>query len=288
MQNLVEERRKLVNEKTAIINSLTARLKLYFPQMLEWFERLDTSLVCALLERWPTLEELQKVSPGRLRSFFYRHHSRQRELIERRIREIGETRPALTDRAILQTQASVVPVLVQLLGKLREGIEKLDQRTAQAAREHPDYYLFDGLPGAGPVMAPRLLAALGSQRERYRSAAEIQTFSGIAPVIERSGKKKWVHSRWRCPKFLRQSFHEWAGHSIRFSAWARAYYQQQRQRGQGHHAAVRSLAFKWIRIVFRCWQDRVVYDESFYLAKLAQRSSPVLAALRRAEVVNLP
>ena len=62
IQNLVEERRKLVNEKTAIINNLTNRLKLYFPQMLEWFNPIDTSLVFDLLERWPTLEQLQKLS----------------------------------------------------------------------------------------------------------------------------------------------------------------------------------------------------------------------------------
>jgi hypothetical protein len=63
-------------------------------------------------------------------------------------------------------------------------------------------------------MAPRLLAAFGSQREPYRNADEVQSFSGIAPLTETSGKRKWVHFRWACPKFLRQSFHEWAGHSI--------------------------------------------------------------------------
>jgi hypothetical protein len=106
-------------------------------------------------------------------------------------------------------------------------------------------------------LALRLLAALGSQRDRYGSAEEVQKHSGIAPVTQKSGKKKWVHFRWACPKFLRQSFHEWAGHSIAQSVWVRAYYQQQRDQGKDHHAAVRALAFKWIRIVFRCWQDRV-------------------------------
>jgi hypothetical protein len=95
-------------------------------------------------------------------------------------------------------------------------------------------------------------------------------------ATERSGKKKWVHFRWACPKFLRQSFHEWAGHSIAQSVWARTYYQQQRQRGKDHHAAVRALAFKWIRIVFRCWQDGVAYDENRYLATLAKRGSPLI------------
>jgi hypothetical protein len=36
VQNLVEERRKLVEEKTAQLNRLTGYLKVYFPQMLEW------------------------------------------------------------------------------------------------------------------------------------------------------------------------------------------------------------------------------------------------------------
>ena len=126
---------------------------------------------------------------------------------------------------------------------------------------------------------PRLLAAFGSQRDRYASADEVQIYSGIAPITERSGKMKWVHFRWACPKFLRQSFHEWAGHSIMKSAWARAYYQQRRKQGQDHHAAVRALAFKWIRIVFRCWKDRVAYDEEKYLATLAKRGSPLSAFL---------
>jgi hypothetical protein len=63
------------------------------------------------------------------------------------------------------------------------------------------------------------------------------------------------------------------------SAWAQAYYRQQRKQGQNHHAAVRALAFKWIRILFRCWKDRVAYDEKKYLAALAKRGSPLSALL---------
>ena len=158
-----------------------------------------------------------------------------------------------------------------------EGIADLDEKIEEAAAAHPDFFIFESLPGAGAVMAPRLLAAFGSQRERYGSAGEVQAYSGIAPVIERSGKRKWVHCRIACPKFLRQSFHEWAGHSIAHSVWARSYYQQLRSRGKGHHAAVRALAFKWIRILFRCWKDRVAYDEDKYLVVLARRGSPLAA-----------
>ena len=277
VQNLVEERRHLVEEKTAQSNRLTNHLKIYFPQMLEWFDRLDTELVCALLEQWPTLEELQKVPPSRLRAFFRKQRCHYPELVERRLVGIRQAMPAIRDRAVIEAKSAVVKVSVQVIRSLIRGVAELDRKIEEAAAAHPDFFIFESLPGAGAVLAPRLLAALGSQRERYANAAEVQAYSGIAPVTEQSGKKKWVHFRWACPKFLRQSFHEWAGHSIAHSPWARSYYQQQRERGKGHHAAVRGLAFKWIRIVFRCWKDRVAYDENRYLAVLAKRNSPLAA-----------
>ena len=277
VQNLVEERRNLVDEKTAQTNRLTNHLKIYFPQMLGWFDRLDTELVCALLERWPTLEELQKVPPARLRTFFRKHRCRDQELIERRMVGIQQAIPATRDRAVIEAKSAVVKVSAQLIRSLARGIADLDRKIEEAAAAHPDFFIFESLPGAGAALAPRLLAAFGSQRERYANAEEVQAYTGIAPVTERSGKKKWVHFRWACPKFLRQTFHEWAGHSIAHSQWARNYYQQQRERGKGHHAAVRGLAYKWIRIVFRCWKDEVVYDENKYLAALAKRHSPLAA-----------
>jgi transposase len=277
VQNLVEERRNLVDEKTAQTNRLTNHLKIYFPQMLGWFDRLDTELVCALVERWPTLEELQKVPPARLRAFFRKHRCRDQELIERRMVGIQQAIPATRDGAVIEAKSAVVKVSAQLIRSLVRGIADLDRKIEEAAAAHPDFFIFESLPGAGAALAPRLLAAFGSQRERYANAEEVQAYTGIAPVTERSGKKKWVHFRWACPKFLRQTFHEWAGHSIAHSQWARSYYQQQRERGKGHHAAVRGLAFKWIRIVFRCWKDEVVYDENKYLAALAKRYSPLAA-----------
>jgi hypothetical protein len=169
-----------------------------------------------------------------------------------------------------------------------EGIADLDERIEEAAAKHPDFFIFESLPGAGQALAPRLLAAFGSQWERYRNASEVQTYSGIAPVMEKSGKKQWIHFRWACPKFLRQSLHEWACHSIGYSAWARAYYQQQRSKGVDHHGAVRALAFKWIRILFCCWKERVAYDESKYLAALTRRGSPLVPVVAIANARWIP
>ena len=157
-----------------------------------------------------------------------------------------------------------------------EAIKRFDIEIESVAKQHDDYALISALPGAGPSLAPRLLVAFGEQRERYNSAADIQKYSGIAPVTERSGKKHWVHWRWQCPTFLRHTFVEWAAQTINKSFWAGEYYRQQRVKGSTHQAAVRSLAFKWIRILFRCWQTQTSYDEVVYLKALERRGSPLL------------
>src|SRR5262249_38675797 len=118
-------------------------------------------------------------------------------------------------------------------------------------------------------------------RARYGSAAALQKYAGIAPVTERSGTKAWGHWRLQCPTFLRQTFVAWAAASIRHSFWARVYYQQQRDKGKAHQAAVRSLAFKWIRILFRWWQDRTPYDEATYLQALNRCGSSLLHTLAK-------
>ena len=64
----------------------------------------------------------------------------------------------------------------------------------------------------------------------------------------------------------------WAGESIRHCRWARAYYLQQKKGGRKHHTAVRALAFKWQRIIWKCWQQRTLYDEDTYMQSLQLRN----------------
>ena len=156
------------------------------------------------------------------------------------------------------------------------AVREFDRQIEEVCSVHQDFVLFKSLPGAGEVYASRLTAALGSDRSRWQSADELACLAGVAPVMERSGQSCWVRWRYFCPKFLRQTFHEYAGESVRHSFWARAYYEQQRARGKSHQAAVRSLAFKWVRIIYRCWQTRTAYDEVKYLDNLRKKGSPLL------------
>ena len=136
-----------------------------------------------------------------------------------------------------------------------------------------------GTAAAGAALAPRLLGALGSDRNRFEFAAQIQQLAGIAPVTVSSGQSYSVHWRLACSKFLRQTFQEFAAQSIPHSDWAKAYYEQQKQRGSSHHAALRALAYKWIRIIFRCWKDGKPYNEAIYMQSLRRRGSLLVGAL---------
>jgi transposase len=280
LQFLVEERRRTVNERTRQSNRLTDCLKQYFPQILVWFDRVDGPVVGDLLERWPSLDTLRRAHPGTLRQFFQKHNCRSAERNQERIDAIYAAVPATNDAAVLEAGTLTARGLVALLRTLRDNIAGLDRRIEQLVLAHPDGVLFASLPGAGAALVPRLIVAMGTRRERYDSAFEVQCYSGIAPVKESSGKTSWVHFRRTCPTFLRQTFHEFALHSIGQSEWAKAYYQHLREnQNKTHHAAVRSVAYKWIRIIFRCWKDSKPYDEEIYLQSLRRRGSLIVGAL---------
>ena len=282
LQRLVEFRRELVNQRVALTNQLTQALKEYFPQALDLGGEIERVMMCDFLSKWPTLAAVKKARPDTIRTFYRQHGSRSSELIEKRLKAISCAKALTEDPAVSETSVCVVRAIVRSLYPLIRSIADLDKEIEKRFNQHPDMEIFDSFPGAGPVLAPRLLAAMGSDRNRFECADEIQKHSGIAPVTERSGKHEWIHRRFACPKFLRQTFHEFAGKSIQFSAWAQAYYDMMREREVGHHAAVRALAFKWIRIIFHCWQNRVLYNEDIYVCALKRSQSPVVVFIEKA------
>jgi transposase len=276
LQLLVEQRRRLVGDRTRISNRLTALLKNYFPQALDWFPDLRTALVCDFLTQWPTLDAVQQADPATLEKFFRSHHAARQGLLERRLQAIKDSRPLVIDAAVLNASVALLKALLAQMRVTLDAINEFDREIERLCQGHADYPLFAALPGAGTVFAARLLAALGTQRTRFATAQDLACFSGVAPVIERSGQSCWTRWRYFCPKFLRQSFVEFAGESVKHSAWAKAHYSSQRAKGKAHAAAVRSLAFKWIRIIWKCWQTSTPYDEAIYLACLKKRNSPLM------------
>ena len=289
LQQLVAHRRAVVDERTGLSNRLIALLKQYFPQALSLCgEELWRPLATNFLLRWPTLQALQKARPQTIQAFYYQHGSRREALIRQRLATLASAVALTQNPALLDSYALRVQVVAHQLQWVQRAVQQYDQQIAQAFGTHPDRELFRNLPGAGPVLAPRLLTALGSCRERFETPAALQCYSGIAPVTKQSGGTHHVHRRYLCSKFLRQSFHEYAKESILHSRWAAAYYWQQRDRECGHHTAVHALAFKWQRILWRCWQNHEIYQENIYEAALRRSGSPIVSRFKKIQLGRSP
>jgi len=273
---LARDRRTAVDQRTALALELEAVLKQYFPVVLTLVQsKLYAQFICRLLVKWPTLADLQKVVRHKLRAFFYGCNLRG-DHVEKKLDQIEAALPLTNDPALLSSGGRRAKKLAELLLVLNKTIDEYDQQMRKLLESHADYPIFESLPGAALQMQARLLTAFGTDRERFANAEEIQTFSGIAPVTRQSGKSRIVTHRWACPKFLKQTFHEYAGLSIKASPWAQAFYNMQRKNGKTAQMAKRALAFKWMRIIFRCWKDRVPYDEATYLESLKRSQSPLL------------
>jgi hypothetical protein len=162
---------------------------------------------------------------------------------------------------------------VGLIQALNPVIVKYDERIQEVFDAHPEVKIFTGLPGAGPALAPRLLAFFGTDRSRYAAALNVQSFTGVAPVTKSSGKSQVVYARAACPKFDRQTFHEFSRLSVTHCQWARNYVQYYSDKGKKYHTIIRALAYKWIRILHKCWQERTPYNEDLYMETLKKRGS---------------
>jgi len=289
LQELVFHRRAVVDERTGLTNRLQALLKQYFPQALVLCgEELWRPLATRFLLKWPSLQAAQKAKPATLKQFYHLNGSRSTKLLEQRLALVAKAVPVTDQSALIQSFVLRVQLIGRQLQLVQQTIGHYDKQIAQSFSQHPDHSIFASFPGAGPVLGPRLLSSLGSQRERFERAAQLQHYTGVAPVTKQSGGTCHVHRRYLCPKFHRQSFHEYAQISVLWSRWAAAYYLQQRTKGSHHHTAVRALAFKWQRIIWRCWQDHKPYQEKIYEAALCKANSPLVSLLDKIQLGKSP
>lgn len=280
LRHLTQARRRSVNLRTRLSNQLKALLKTYFPQALELCgDDLTTPMACALLQKWPSLQQLKKARSETIRRFYYARNARRGDVIEKRLALIGQAIALTNDPALIESSIITAQAIILGLRAVHIAISRYDREIARTFSEHPDASLFAALPGSGTTYSARLLAAFGSRRELFQSAEAMLNFSGIAPVLKRSGSAATIHRRYARPLFLHQSFIEYANESIRHSLWARAFYQKQKAANKTHWVIIRALAYKWIRILFRCWQERTPYDELRYLKSLQRSASPLLPFL---------
>lgn len=122
LSSLVEQRRSLVNDKIRITNRLRAALKNYYPQVLEWFDHIDTPLFCDFIMHWPTLTQAKRARKNTLKTFFHQHNMRFAQVLEERLTAIKTASPLTMDNAVIIPYRLQAQVLIEQLRVILKAI----------------------------------------------------------------------------------------------------------------------------------------------------------------------
>lgn len=277
---LSKARRGEVDRQVEQCNRLKSLLKSSFPQALALLGRdLHAPMAVGFLRRWPSLQAARAADPGEMAAFYRSSHCSRRDIVERRLAVVAEAVALTDDPAIMEVMELRISSCLDHIEACSKAIGNYDEELAKCYAVSEDKPIFSSLPGAGPVLGPRLMSAMGQDRERFASREALQRYSGVAPVTQSSGKKRIVHRRYSRPRFLMQTFVEFAGESIKWSSWASAFWRMKKAAGMTYNCAMRELAYKWQRIIYRMWKTRTKYDEELYIERLKAKGSPVCAYL---------
>ena len=167
---LVAHRRRLVGDNVRLTHRLTRARKNDLPQVLQWFPETAPAILCDGLSRWPPLKAAQLARRTPVEGVFRAHHVRSPDLIAPRSAAIKSARALTPDDDVIAPHVLLVRALVAQLRVTGQAMADFDKASAQRAQDHPACPVFDALPGAGAVWAPRLLVACGAQRARVPSA----------------------------------------------------------------------------------------------------------------------
>ena len=288
LRTLCRDEIALIENRTALVNQLEAALGEYYPLALESFDEWAKPFTWAFLRAFPTPEALAKAGKRNWQKFLHTHKLWRPDTSAKRLAlwERGQQLPA--SPAVVSAKTLLALSLATVLETLQRQIQEYRSRIEAAFEEHPDHDVFGSLPGAKEVLGPRLLSFIGSVREVYPDADSLMCQAGVSPVSYQSGKICKARIRYVCDHFLRHTVHLWVDESRKTCDWAQAYYKTKRDQGHEHASALRCLGKRWLKVLWRMWQDGTPYDEAKHLKNLRQHGSFVCGLLGEVVEETLP
>lgn len=266
----------LIQERTALVNQLQQALVEYYPVALQAFEDWTCRSTWDFIVEFPTPERLVKAGKRRWEKFLHTHKLWRAETVQKRLELFGRADQFKGSDPIIEAKSRLALSLCKLLRTLQQQLDEYRKAIEALFRSHPDHDLFGSLPGAKKVLAPRLLAAIGTDPQRYGNHNVLQCMAGTAPVSFQSGRIAKVKVRWACDKFLRHTVHLWSDCFRRTTLWGQTYYQKKRAKGMSHACALRCLGQRLLKILFKMLTDRKPYDSELHARNQQKHGSWVL------------
>lgn len=257
---LTRDRDRLLETQQAVEAQLRTILEAYHPAPVRLFSSMDRQIALAFVLDYPTPANASRVKTTRMAGFCRRNSYTGRvpaQTLAARLRANLLTGSVGT----VAGKAFSAQSFARLLRLLNEQLAEFDDAIAAAVSDHPDAAIFASFPGVGPVLTGVLLAEIGEDRQRFPRPEVLLAEAGLAPVTRASGRSKSVRFRYAANGRLREACMWWAFNSLKTSPWAAAAFRNARdQRGQRYHRALRGLAARWMRVLWRCWTDEASYD----------------------------
>ena len=263
LRSVVRARGDLVDQRVALGNQLRACLQAYWPGAAVIFADVCSEIALAFVERYPTPDAAARLGEVRLASFLKKAgYSGRRSAAQL----LGRLRSAPEGLGGVEAEARAdsVRAMLRVMRSLNRSIKDLDRAVVAHLGEHPDAEVFTSLPRSGRINAAQMLAEWGDCREAYPCPDAVSMLGGLCPVTHASGKHRDVSFRWACNKRLREAITTFADNSRHASPWAADIYRRAIARGCDHPHAIRILARAWVRVIWRCWQDRRPYDPALH------------------------
>lgn len=263
LRTLTRAREDLVGVRVELANQLRAQLQAFWPGAL-LFAALDSPISLAFLKRYPSPADTRELGAGRMAAFLTRNSYSGRtdpaELVER----LNAAPKGTAGKVECEARRAVVLGLVSSLEPIVCEIAALDTQIRDRLLAHPDAAIFAPLfrDPKTTICPATLIAELGECRGRYPTEAAMAADAGMSPVALESGKLRVATFRRACDKRLRVAVATLADSTRHWHPWAKEVYRRARARGQDHPHAIRTLGRAWIRVLWRCWQDRVPYDDT--------------------------
>jgi transposase len=270
----------LIAQRTALVNQLQAALNEYYPTALAAFDDWTAAGSWEFIITFPTPHQLASAGKRKHEKFLHTHKLYRPETCARRLELFADAgRSASPNPAVTAAKSLLAVSLAKQLRTLQMQLNEYRDRINELFAKHPDGELFGSLPGAGEKIAPRLLAELGSDRQVFDGPEALQCYAGAAPVTQQSGRSRRVLFRRACNKVLRCTLHLWADRSRLKAPWADAYYWHKREQGMNHAAAIRCLAMRWLKILWKMWVQHTPYDGQRHLQNQIKHGSWVISLL---------
>jgi transposase len=272
---LTRDRDRLLETQQAVESQLRMILEAYHPAPVRLFSSVDRQITLSFVLDYPTPAIASRVKTARMAGFLDRHHYTGRvpaQVLAERMRANLLSASAGT----IAGKSFSAQSFTRLLQLLNTQLAEFEDAISAAVAEHPDAHIFASFPGVGPITTAVLLAEIGEDRARFPTDAVLLAEAGLAPVTRASGRTRSVRFRYAANSRLRETTMWWAYNSLKASPWAAAAFRQARdQRGQHFHRALRGLAARWTRVLWRCWQDHVPYEPARHAAAAVFATEPV-------------